>query len=106
VGGRAEIGRHLGGVVGVVLVVLVQRDRPGHLLWARVDVGGPSELGDGIDEVAGDLADGPIRSQRHPLDPTVVVFDHRLVGSQIQCDHQRPGPVVSRQGCSFPASGR
>ena len=63
-GRGGEVRRDLRGVVGRVLVVLVERRRPRRLLRREVDLDTARELGDGREHLARDLGDRPVRRQR------------------------------------------
>src|SRR4051795_4050668 len=86
--GSAELCEHEGGpsgrgevwldallVVGVVLVVLVEPSAPRDLLGRRVDGYVTRYLAHGPQQVARDLADGSVRSERDASRAPVAVLD-------------------------------
>ena len=101
-----EVRRDLGGLVGGVLVVLVEGRRPGRLLWREVDLDRPTESSHGGQDVERDVRHRPARRERHPFDATVRVLDDRLVGPEVESHHDRPRSVRGRQRQRFPAACR
>ena len=104
-GRRGEVGRDLAGVVGRVLVVLVERHGPRHLLRRRVDLDRAAE------------ARGPPPARSRVTSPTgrsgvsatrsrapVAVLDDRLVRVQVERDDERPRAVGRRQRQRLPAA--
>src|SRR3989442_799828 len=59
-GGGVEVGRHLVGVIGRMLVVLGQRDLPRHLLGRGIDLDGATQAPHGLEYLARDLRYGPV----------------------------------------------
>ena len=66
VGGGLEVGRHLVGVIGRMLVVLVERDLPRHLLGRGIDLDGAPQAPHGLEHLARHLRHGPVGRQRDP----------------------------------------
>ncbi len=85
-----EVRLDLGGVVGGVLVVLVEWCGPGRLLRMHVDPHRADQVVDGGEDVARHLSHGPIRCQRDAANASVAVFGHRLVAVQVQRDDEGP----------------
>ena len=101
-----EVRCDLGGLVRGVLVVLVERCRPGRLLWREVDLDGPTESSHGGQDLDGDVRHRPVRRQRYPFDATVRVLDDCLVGPEVEGHHDRPRSVRGRQRQRLPAARR
>ena len=87
-----------------MLVVLVERHGPRHLLRRRVDLDGAAEVADRRQQLARDLADRPIGRERDAPRAPVAVLGHRLVGVQVERDDERARAVGRRQRECLPAA--
>ena len=101
---RREIGLDLGRLIRRVLLVLVERRRPGRLLRRGVDHNWTTKPSNGGQHPERDLRHRSVRSERHPLDAPVRVLDRRLMEPQVQCDHDRSRPVARGQRQRLPAA--
>ncbi len=99
-----EPAAHLVGVVAGVLIVLVERDGPRHLLRRRVDLHRAAEIADRRDQFARDGADRAVGHQRDGSRAAVAVLHERLVMAQIEGGDDRPGAVGRRQRRGLPAA--
>ena len=100
-----EVRRDLVGVVGAVLAILVQRDRPGDLLGLRVDLDLAGQAGrppPGRSRVTS--ATGPIRCKRDPRLPPIGVLDERLMCPEVEAGDDRARAIRCRQGVRLPAA--
>jgi len=93
----------VGGVVGRVLIVLVQRGAPRHLLRPGVYLHRPRECADRRQHVAGHLSYRPVRRERDAFCSSVTVLRDGLMGPLVQRDDQRTGAVRCRQRKRLPA---
>ena len=85
-----------------VLVVLVERDGPRHLLRRRVERERARELARGSEDRACDVTDRPVGRERYPPDSPVGVLDDRLVGAQIEGGDDPPSKTI---GSRYPSGG-
>ncbi len=101
--GDREVRRDLRRVVRVVLLVLVERHAPGHLLRRRVDRHRPHELAQRAEQVACHRADRPVGRERHAARTPVAVLGDRFVRMQVERHDERAGAVGRRQHAGLPA---
>ncbi len=101
--GRQVVG-HLRGVVGGVLVVLVQGRRPRRLLGSRVDVHRPGDVAHCRQQLTCHLGNRPVRRERDPPCAPVAVLGHRLVIVQVECRNERTRSVACREREGLPSS--
>ncbi len=101
---RRVVRADLGGVVGGVLLVRVERDRPRDLLRLRVERHVARERADRVEHVARDRADRPVRGERDPRAAAVGMVHDRLVGVQVEDQGERAGPVRGGQRQRLPAA--
>ncbi len=102
-GGGGEVRADLGRVVGGVLGVLVEREGPGDFLGFGVDLHRAAEAAGGGQEFLGDVADRAIGGERDAAGPAVGVLHYRLVPVQVERGDQGAGAVRGRQRGGFPA---
>ena len=115
--GRSERGQDLRGagrggeicldmarIEGRMLVVLVERRRPRHLLRRRIDLDRASEVTDRREHPAGHRADRSIGRQRDTPHASFAVLDDRFVGVQVERDDDRTRAVGCRQWKRLPAA--
>jgi hypothetical protein len=95
---------HLFRAVGVVLVVLVECDRPRDLLRAGVERHRASQTPDAAEDRSGYLSDGPVRRQTHRATSIVAVFDDGLMAVNIENDDDCSGLVWCGQWERLPPS--
>ena len=88
-----------------MLLVLVQRRRPGGLLGLEIDLDRADEPADRSQHVPCHIADRPVRRERDALHAPVAVLRDRLVGVQVQRDDQCPRPVRGRERKRLPTAG-
>ena len=62
-----------------MLVVLVKRHAPRHLLRRRIDLDGAANVADRLEHLTGDLADRSVGGERDAAGATATVLDERLV---------------------------
>ena len=105
-GGRSEVLGNLIRFIGVVLIVLVERGRPGHLLRRRIDPHRGDHATDGAQDVPGDLPHRPVRPERDALRPPVAVLHHVVMPVQIEGHHECTGPVRRRERQRSPSPER
>ena len=67
-----------------MLVVLVEANRPGHLLGRGVYLNCSGRTAHGLEHLARHLADGAAGRQRNPYLPAAAVLDYGLVRTQIK----------------------
>jgi hypothetical protein len=101
---RVEVAGDLGGFVGRVLGVLVERRRPRRLLRRHVELDRSNEATHRRQYRSRDLADRPVWRQPHPLATPVAMLHHGLVRMQIQRDDERSRPIGGRQRERLPAT--
>ena len=103
-GGCVEIVRDRIGVVGRVLVVLVERQLPRHLLGRGVDLDRPAHARHGLEHLARHLAHGPVGGERDPCLVAGAVLDDGLVRVQVKRRDDRARAVGRRQRLRLPAA--
>ena len=99
---RCEVGGDLRGIVGAVLVVLVERHCPRSLLRCRVDPHRADEVAHGGQQLACHVGDGAIGGQRDAVRSTVGVLGDGVVAVEVQRDDQCAGAVGRRQRQGLP----
>ena len=87
-----------------MLVVGVEGHGPRHLLRSRVDLDRATDLGDGGEQRTGDLANGPVGSQRHTTVVPARVLDDRLVSAQVERDDESARPVGRGEQRGLPSA--
>jgi hypothetical protein len=87
-----------------VLVILVERHVPRHLLRPRVDLDRAAQSAEGLEQIARDFSDGPVGSEPNPCHPPVAVLGESFVRVQVERDHERPRAVGRRQWKRLPAA--
>ena len=88
-----------------MLVVLVERHGPPHLLRRRVDLDrAPCQLIHRSQYLTCDLTHRSVGGEGGASRAPVAVLDDGLVGSQVERDHQHAGPVARREWEGLPAT--
>ena len=87
-----------------MLVVLVQRDLPRHLLGRGIDLDGAPQAPHGLEHLARHLRHGPVGRERDPCLSTAAVLDHGLVRAQVKGCDDRAGAVGRGQRKRLPAA--
>ena len=105
-GRRGEIVSDLAGVVVRVLVVLVQRHLPRHLLRGRVDLHRAAQRAHRRQHIPGDRADRAVRGERDAFGPAVTVLDPGFVEPQVKDDDQGSRTIRGGQRQGLPSARR
>ena len=87
-----------------MLVVLVERDLPRHLLGSGIDLDVAPQAPHRLEHVAGHLRHRAVGCQRDPRLMTGAVLDHGLVRVQVKRSDDRAGAVGRRQRKRLPAA--
>ena len=87
-----------------MLLVLVQRGAPRHLLRAGIYLHRARQCADRRQHLAGHVRDRSVRRERDAFGSAVAVLRDDLVGRQVQRDGQRTGAVRGRQRKCLPAT--
>jgi hypothetical protein len=97
----------VGGIVGGVLLVLIERGVLRHLLRPGIYLHRACQRADRRQHLAGHVRDWPVRRERDAFGSSVTVLRDDLVGPQVQRDGQRTGAVRGRQRkCLSAADGQ
>ena len=103
-GCRREIGGDMGGIVGRVLIVFVQRGGPRRLLRPGINLHLSRQSADRRQHIAGHLPHRPVRRESDAVHSSVAVLCDCFVGVQVQRDDQRTRAVRCRQWKRLPAA--
>lgn len=87
-----------------MLVVLIERHVPLHLLRSGIDLHGAAQRSDGAQHLARHASHRTIGSQRDALPAAVAVLDDRLVSPEIEGGNERPRAVGGRQWGRLPSA--
>ena len=101
-GCRREVGLDLAGRVAGVLVVLVERNRPRHLLRSQIDLDRPPSSRTAPRTLRVNSATGRSGASAIAARPAVTVLDDRLVGPEIEHHGQSAGAIGCRQRGRLP----
>ena len=96
-GGGGEVALDRVRVVARVLPILVERNRPPHLLRGGVDLHRARQRRGRLEHLACHLAHGAIGCQRDPAARAVAVLGERLMAVEIESEHDSPRAVGGRE---------
>ena len=99
-----EVGTDLVGIIGGVFVIRIEGHGPRCLLGARIDLHGTDEVANRSEHGSGHLPDRTVRRERNAPDPSIAMFDQRLMATQIERHHQGTGSIRSWQWPRLPAA--